>query len=325
LLVTQPREGRRSLRRQISVISRAAARSKHRIVGPLPEPPATISRVIARAQSFLLLASLSALAGCAHEAPEASYPPAAAAGWIVPANYAWPPVAVSATPAQASAPAATATATNKGPAGQFTPTKSPVPPAGSDFAKMGDVPRPRTRNDLRGVLPGSAACLARLSERGVPFHSLDHELGVKTPIVVDGPIAGIRYYTGANGPLIADCRLVLALDLVGPELTAIGVSDVRFSGAYVYRLSNKGRVSLHAYGLAIDMHGFTRFGVHYEVQQDFRKGLGTALPADAPAVNAIAVHFHNSGLFHEYLTPDDNADHYDHVHVGVSPLPDEVL
>jgi hypothetical protein len=271
----------------------------------------------------LLLASLSALAGCAHEVPEASYPQAAAAGWVVPANYAWPPVAVSAAPAQASAPVAMAP--NKTPTAQFTSAKSPMPPAASDFAKMGDVPRPRTQSDLRGVLPGSAACLARLSERGVPFHSLDHELGVKTPIVVDGPIAGIRYYTGANGPLIADCRLVLALDLVGPKLTAIGVSDVRFSGAYVYRLSNKGRVSLHAYGLAIDMHGFTRFGVHYEVERDFRKGLGTALPADAPAVNAIAVHLHDSGLFHEYLTPDDNADHHDHVHLGVSPLPDEVL
>jgi hypothetical protein len=189
---------------------------------------------------------------------------------------------------------------------------------------MGDVPRPRTRNELRSVLPGSAACLAELTQRGVPFHSLDHELGVKTPIVVDGPIAGIRFYTGANGPLIADCRLVLALDLVGPQLSALGVSDVRFSGAYVYRLSNKGRVSLHAYGLAIDMHGFTRLGVHYEVERDFHKGLGTALSTDAPPINAIASVFHNSGLFHEYLTPDDNADHHDHVHVGVSPLPDEV-
>jgi hypothetical protein len=274
--------------------------------------------VIARAPFLLLLASLSALAGCAHEAPEASYPQAIGAGWVVPANYAWPPATVGAEPARErhGSPALRPAA--------FAPSKSQPVPAGSVFAKMGDVPRPRTRDDLRGVLPGSAACLSRLSARGVPFHALDHELGVKTPIVVDGPIAGIRYYTGANGPLIADCRLVLALELVGPSLTALGVSDVRFSGAYVYRLSNKGRVSLHAYGLAIDMHGFTRLGVHYEVERDFRKGLGTTLPADAPALNAIATRFHASGLFHEYLTPDDNADHHDHVHVGVSPLPDEV-
>jgi hypothetical protein len=273
--------------------------------------------VTVRAPSSLLLASLLSLVGCAREAPEASYPQAAGAGWVVPANYAWPPVAVS---GQAGSPVATA----QKPATPFAPGKSQALPPVSAFAKMGDVPRPRTRNELRSVLPASADCLAQLSLRSVPYRSLDHQLGVKTPIIVDGPIAGIRYYTGANGPLIADCRLVLALDLVSPALTAIGVSDVRFSGAYVYRLSNKGRVSLHAYGLAIDMHGFTRLGVHYEVDRDFKKGLGTALSADAPAVNTIATRFHDSGLFHEYLTPDDNADHHDHVHVGVSPLPDEV-
>jgi hypothetical protein len=276
----------------------------------------------------VLFLGLSLLAGCAHEAPEASYPQVAAAGWVVPANYAWPPVVIPAGSAPPAAPVigtgAARSAAHATAPPSFAPAKTDPMPPGSPFAKMGDVPRPRTRSELRGVLPGGAACLAQLSQRGVPFHSLDHELGVKTPIVVDGPIAGIRFYTGANGPLIADCRLVLALDLVGPELTALGVSDVRFSGAYVYRLSNKGRVSLHAYGLAIDMHGFTRLGVHYEVDRDFHRGIGTALSADAPAVNAIASRFHNSGLFHEYLTPDDNADHHDHVHVGVSPLPDEV-
>ncbi|HEY4105868.1 MAG TPA: extensin family protein [Polyangiaceae bacterium] len=270
------------------------------------------------ARGLFLLASLLALVGCAREAPSAAYPQVAGSGWVVPASYSWPPMVVPA--ANQPRPAAPAVAKTQ----SIAPVKSEPPKTDAPFAKLGDAPRPRTRNELRSVLPGSAACLAELGERSVPFHALDHELGVKTPIVVDGPISGIRYYTGDNGPLIADCRLVLALSLVGPELVAIGVSDVRFSGAYVYRLSNKGRVSLHAYGLAIDMHGFTRLGVHYEVEHDFRRGLGFSLAPDAPPINTIAVRFHNSGLFHEYLTPDDNADHHDHVHVGVSPLPDEV-
>jgi hypothetical protein len=274
--------------------------------------------------SLLVLAALaSGLGGCAHEAPEVSYPQSAGAGWIVPANYSWPPTAVAANGAAVRPSAQRASAFG---ALAPSPSKSPTLAPTSIFAKtLGDVPRPRARNELRSVLPGSADCLARLSEHGVRFHTLDHEIGVKTPIVVDGPIASIRYYTGANGPLIADCRLVLALALVGPELVSFGLTDVRFSGAYVYRLSNKGRVSLHAYGLAIDMHGFTRSGVHYEVDHDFKKGLGATLSEDVPVANAIANRFRNSGLFHEYLTPDDNADHHDHVHVGVSPLPDEVL
>lgn len=279
-----------------------------------------------RARLLTLVASLAFSAlGCAHEHPAAQYPYAAGAGWIVPASYAWPPKAVSAgggAPSPNTAPrtgvATLAPSTDKSEAQPGAPT--------SVFAKtLGDVPRPRTRNELRSVLPGSSDCLARLAEQDVRFHPLDRELGVKTPIVVDGPIAGIRYYTGGNGPLIADCRLVLALSLMSPELNAFGVSDVRFSGAYVFRLSNKRRVSLHAYGLALDMHGFTRLGVHYEVQHDFHRGLGFALSdSDAPVANLIATRFKNSGLFHEYLTPDDNADHHDHVHVGVSPLPDEV-
>jgi hypothetical protein len=273
--------------------------------------------------SLLVLAALAlGLGGCAHEAPPVSYPQSAGGGWVVPASYSWPPTAVAANGAQRST-AQRSTATF---ALAPTPSKGSTLGSTSIFAKtLGDVPRPRARNELRSVLPGGSDCEARLSEHGVRFHTLDHEIGVKTPIVVDGPIASIRYYTGANGPLVADCRLVLALALVGPELVSFGVTDVRFSGAYVYRLSNKGRVSLHAYGLAIDMHGFTRSGVHYEVDHDFKKGLGPTLSEDAPVANAIAGRFRNSGLFHEYLTPDDNADHHDHVHVGVSPLPDEVL
>ena len=275
----------------------------------------------ARAARFALAAAALGLWGCAHESTGPAYPQNSD-GWVVPAKYSWPPATVSARGfGAATGQQHTAAMGTLG----HTPTKSASDTSTSIFAKtLGDVPLPRARNELRSVLPGSSECLARLSEHGVRYRALDHEIGIKTPIVVDGPIAGVRYYTGGNGPLVADCRLILALTLVAPELTAFGVSDVRFSGAYVYRLSNKGRVSLHAYGLAIDMHGFTRSGVHYEVQHDFKKGLGGALSDDAPVSNAIAVRFRNSGLFHEYLTPDDNADHHDHVHVGVSPLPDEV-
>jgi hypothetical protein len=278
--------------------------------------------VNSRVLTLLLLTALTlGLGGCAREAPQAAYPYAASAGWVVPAGYAWPPSSVTPNALQGARAREASHAQGLPP----QPVKSAPSAPTSVFAKtLGDVPRPRTRNELRSVLPGGADCLTRLGARGVHFRALDHELGIHTPVRVDGPISGVRYYTGGNGPLITDCRLALALALVGAELMAYGVTDVRFSGAYVYRLSAKGRVSLHAYGLAIDMHGFTRNGVHYEVEHDFHKGMGTALDAEAPVTNAIAARFHNSGLFHEYLTPDDNADHHDHVHIGVSPLPDEV-
>jgi hypothetical protein len=273
--------------------------------------------------AFLLLfaASAAGLGGCAHEAPEAASSYQASAGWVLPADYAWPPKAVTGTN-NGSRPTQGRPGNGGGLAAPVAKTQPSA--ASSVFAKvLGDVPRPRTRNELRSVLPGSADCVARLAEHDVRFHPLDHAIGVKTPVVVDGPIEGIRYLSG-NGPLIADCRLVLALALVAPSLTSYGVSDIRFSGAYVFRLSNKHRISLHAYGLAIDLHGFTRLGTHYEIQQDFRKGIGLTTADDAPIANGFASRLRESGFFHEYLTPDDNADHHDHVHVGVSPLPDEV-
>jgi hypothetical protein len=272
----------------------------------------------------LLACSVLGLGGCAHEAPEASYPYAAGAGWVVPASYAWPPKTVAGGAASAPGTKLTTRAAQS-PTLPGAASKSASTAPTSIFAKtLGDVPRPRTRNELRSVLPGSSDCLTRLSEHSVHFRTVEREIGVKTPVVVEGPIEGIRFNSG-SGPLVADCRLVLALALVAPALTNYGVSDVRFSGAYVYRLSNKGRVSLHAYGLAIDLHGFTRLGTHYEVQHDFHKGIGVTTAEDAPIANGFASRLRMSGLFHEYLTPDDNADHYDHVHVGVSPLPDEVM
>lgn len=298
-------------------------------LGPAPQPAATISRVNGQAAFLTLFAcSVLALGGCAHEATEVRSPNATGAGWVVPSSYSWPPKQVAAATNSSRAHAVTARLPGHGAALPSTPSKSvanaPSAPT-SIFAKtLGDVPRPRTRNELRSVLPGSGDCLARLAEHSVHFRSVDHEMGVKTPIVVEGPIEGIRF-NSSGGPLVADCRLVLALALVAPTLSAYGVSDVRFSGAYVYRLSNKHRVSLHAYGLAIDLHGFTRLGTHYEVKHDFHKGIGLTTEDDAPIANGFASRLRLSGLFHEYLTPDDNADHYDHVHVGVSPLPDEVM
>ncbi len=274
-----------------------------------------------RAAFFVLFAASAAgLGGCAHETPEASSPYGASAGWVVPSSYAWPPKAVTSNGSKPTLGQGSGAVAGL----PSSVSKSGTSAPSSIFAKvLGDVPRPRTRNELRSVLPGSADCVTRLAEHDVRFRPLDHAIGVKTPVVVEGPIEGIRYASG-NGPLIADCRLVLALALVAPSLTSYGVSDIRFSGAYVFRLSNKHRVSLHAYGLAIDLHGFTRFGTHYEIQHDFRKGIGLTTAEDAPIANGFASRLRESGFFHEYLTPDDNADHHDHVHVGVSPLPDEV-
>jgi hypothetical protein len=169
-------------------------------------------------------------------------------------------------------------------------------------------------------IPSGDACLERLDSLGVHYRRLDAKKGIETPIVTTGPVGGIRYFANGGLPLVCDCRLALALHQIGPLLASHGVSAIRFSGAYSYRLSRVGRLSLHAYGLAIDLHEFVVGGQNLSVERDFVRGLGDGCAADAPALDQIACTLRQTGLFKELLTPDYNADHHDHIHVAIAPL-----
>ncbi len=171
-------------------------------------------------------------------------------------------------------------------------------------------------------IPGSTTCLRELHARGVRFHESAPVVGINTPIVLDGALDGIRFYASDHRPFLADCRLVLALRVVTPDLRALGVTDVRFSGAYVYKLTHPGRMSMHAYGLAADLHAFTVAGTTHEVKHDFAHGAGCG--GSLPVLNQIACRIRARGVFKEQLGPDDNAAHFDHFHVGLKPLPGEL-
>lgn len=121
--------------------------------------------------------------------------------------------------------------------------------------------------------------------------------------------------------MITDCRLALALAEVAPDLRTLGVTRARFSGAYVYRMSRAGRLSLHAHGLALDLHEFVAFGRSFEVKRDFARGLGDACQEGAPLLNQVACRLRHRRVFKEFLTPDDNADHHDHLHLAIAPEP----
>ncbi|MDQ2644976.1 MAG: extensin family protein [Myxococcota bacterium] len=181
-----------------------------------------------------------------------------------------------------------------------TPFRAPLP---SDFA-----------------LPGGQECLNRLSARGVQARPLDAKRGVDTPVVIHGPIGGVRFWSTA-GPMVLDCRLALALSEVAPDFSGLGIESVRFSGAYVYRTMRKGRLSLHAYGLAIDVHEVRTASGTQTVKRNFLRGTRESCDTDEPIPNQLACRLKRRGLFRELLTPDYNADHHDHLHLGIAPLP----
>jgi hypothetical protein len=170
------------------------------------------------------------------------------------------------------------------------------------------------------LVPGGSDCVDRLRERGAHFEMLPAERGVDTPILVHGPLGGVEYWS-VGGPMIVDCRMALALERVAPEFAALGITRARFSGAYVYRTSKQGRLSLHAYGLAVDMHEVSTAEGSYSVKKDYERGLSDGCAEASPLLNRLACRLRALGLFRELLTPDYDADHKDHLHLGLAPLP----
>lgn len=259
--------------------------------------------------------------GCAHEAGEAKSPARGwAAGWVLPAGeYEFPPRTLPMKTAPSPGKSARPTRGN---------TQKPPPPSPLRFAAAPGVPtyadgrpRPLAPELIAAEFPSGDECLRRLRDAGVSFQAVDDKPGVDTPVALEGPLGGVRYWTVGPGPMVSDCRLALALTRVAPELRALGISAMRFSGAYSYRMARVGRLSLHAYGLALDVHEVTADGKSHVVARDFARGLPNGCATDAPVLNRLACRFAQLRLFQELLTPDSNADHKDHLHFAIARAP----
>jgi hypothetical protein len=240
--------------------------------------------------------------------------------------YAYPPPRWAASPSE-GAYAWTATPESPWPSDAFSSGppewSGGTPPARSDAAAFGaaELPPPVRVPVLSGdSIPNGEACLRVLAELPVSYEPVEEKPGILTAIRVTGPVAGIRYHSGAGLPFLCDCRLAVALVWSAPLLRQLGVTDVRYSGVYVYRMSRVGRLSMHAYGLAIDLHEFIASGSRLEVEEAYQTGLADPCSASAPVLNRLACGFKALGLFKEVLTPDYNADHHDHFHLGLKPL-----
>lgn len=160
-------------------------------------------------------------------------------------------------------------------------------------------------------------CLAELTAQKVRFKSLDARPGIETPVLVSGSVGAISYF--AHGiELVLDCRMALSLAQISPIFAKHGVSKVRFSGAYVYRLTRHGKLSLHANGLALDVHALTVGPKVHTVEAEFARGVGC--DGDIPLVNRIACELRATALFREVITPDYDADHKDHLHIAIPRL-----
>ena len=184
--------------------------------------------------------------------------------------------------------------------------------------------------------PEARTCLEHLRHKKITFTEAPPTKGVRTPIRVQGPLGTIRLVSrerrDPSTPLM-DCELARALVDMAPTFQMHGFRELIYSGTYQYRTrrgSNK--LSEHARGLAIDVHGFVRSdGTVYVVERDFESGVGTWAVTEADecvgapvsesgrALRRLACSLRASSMFREIITADDNSDHDDHFHIEAYP------
>lgn len=191
-------------------------------------------------------------------------------------------------------------------------TNASAPRASHSLRIMGRVqpPEPLFTPKVTGK-----KCLRELKRAGVRFRELDELKGVSTPVEVDGPLGGVDYWANDGRSLQMDCRLALALHSLSDVMRAHGVTRIRYSGAYSYRTTRSGRLSHHAHGLAIDLHDFELGDQTVSVERDFVTSVGCQ--QGIPALNELTCGLREQALFEEFLTPDYNVDHRDHLHISV--------
>jgi hypothetical protein len=168
-----------------------------------------------------------------------------------------------------------------------------------------------------------AACLADLDANGVAYKTTeisdtkDQRCHVATAVRVSG--IGVRL----NHPVAMSCFLARRLDefergavqKLAMENFGHRVVRIDHLGAYSCRAntSKREQLSEHAYGLAIDISGFRLSdGTMVSVEHDWsgRGPKGAFLHQLAKSA---------CGYFSVVLTPDSNADHYNHLHFDLGP------
>lgn len=181
-------------------------------------------------------------------------------------------------------------------------------------------------------------CLAELTRLGIPHVVAPSTRGVETPVEITGDLGGLALEPRGKRSALMDCTLALALWEAREHFASIGVDRLEFSAAYDYRTRRRSsELSAHARGLAIDVHVLRGPRVEYVIDRDFEAGVGAwrsfASPGDEARVNAcigaprtargealrrLVCELKAHTKLCVIVTPDDDADHRDHLHLEAS-------
>jgi len=178
-----------------------------------------------------------------------------------------------------------------------------------------------------GGTPGPSAlsgpaCLARLAAQEVRYRPVDSVNATDSRCQVDTAVRVSRVEAVLNHPAVMSCGLASRLDdfereVVQPlAVEELGRRVVRINhlGSFSCRRTNGGgRLSQHALGLAIDIGGFRLSdGSTVSVEHDWAEPGPKRMFLRRLARRAC-------GYFSVVLTPDSDADHYNHLHLDIGP------
>lgn len=157
------------------------------------------------------------------------------------------------------------------------------------------------------------------------------------PVQIDRKLGPLRLVPRGPYPALMDCSLALALQRAAPVFIAVGLNELQFSAAYDHRTRRGStQLSSHSFGRAIDVHVFDGVAGKHDVAEDFERGVGTWLgisPHDGALAECIGSPLTDRGRALRTLvcrlkletelriivTPDDNDDHRDHIHLEYAP------
>ena len=161
--------------------------------------------------------------------------------------------------------------------------------------------------------------------------------GIGTPIEVTGPLGGVRLIPRGKRSALMDCELARALVEAAPVFRNVGFTELSFSGAYDYRRRrHSGQLSAHAMGLAIDVHELGGRHGEFNVSKGFERGagrwrnldpaegdlegcIGRPRTAAGKRLRRLVCRLKHHSAFRVVITPDDDADHRDHLHLEAFP------
>jgi hypothetical protein len=173
--------------------------------------------------------------------------------------------------------------------------------------------------------PGASgrACLAELSRHDIDYRPVEVDNARDPRCTVDAAVRVRRIEAALNRPATMSCGLASRLDEFEREVVQPAarsefgerVARIDHLGAFSCRANTqtRGRFSEHAFGRAIDISGFQLAdGTQISIARDWSASGPKRRFLQRIARGACR-------YFSVVLTPDSNADHYNHFHLDIGP------